>query len=296
MKKLDFQTKEKLISLSGACFWYWGSFYKFLDSCGVPKSTVNRYPKESFNKYQVMENVLSDLEKANKPEIIESIISNFFQMQNALDKDKLDTEKAKTLLHEFRELVKNDPIEREIQKRQVEQNKEKSKKENEERLLKSKKIDELKEKFNALHQNKNNAQKRGFEFEKLFFEILDIEQFECRKPFKNKNEQIDGFFKYEKFDYLVELKWETNSIKQDGLSIFDGKINGKLQSTRGFFLAVNGFDQNAIDKFSGHSPKIILMDGQDLMSILDGRITFFDCLKSKIDALVRRGEILSRII
>jgi hypothetical protein len=34
VKKLSFEAKEKIVALSGACFWYWNSFYSFLDSCG----------------------------------------------------------------------------------------------------------------------------------------------------------------------------------------------------------------------------------------------------------------------
>lgn len=67
MKKIDYQKKELLISLAGKCFWYWGSFHSFLDTCGVPKSLYQRFPKESFSKYNVMRNVLSFLEGASTP-------------------------------------------------------------------------------------------------------------------------------------------------------------------------------------------------------------------------------------
>jgi hypothetical protein len=115
---------------------------------------------------------------------------------------------------------------------------------------------------------------------------------EYSKPYKTLDgEQIDGHFKYDKFDYLVELKWEDGVIKQKDLSIFDGKIKGKAQSTRGLFLAANGFDDNAIVKFSGDSPRIILMTGEDLTYVLNARVLFHDAMKAKIEAIVRFGNI-----
>lgn len=119
-----------------------------------------------------------------------------------------------------------------------------------------------------------------------------LSEIDFSKSYKTPDgEQIDGHFKYEKFDYLVECKWESGVIKQKELSIFDGKIRGKAQSTRGLFLAANGFDLNAIQKFSGDSPRIILMTGDDLAMILSGQVLFFDAMKAKVDAIVRYGDI-----
>jgi len=98
VKKIRFDLKEQIVSLTGACFWYWNSYHSFLDSCGVPKSLYNRYPKESFNKYQVMRNVLEVLEEQNKNDVINNIISNFYRLRGAVDKDNLDNKKAKQLL------------------------------------------------------------------------------------------------------------------------------------------------------------------------------------------------------
>ena len=115
---------------------------------------------------------------------------------------------------------------------------------------------------------------------------------EYSKPYRTPDgEQIDGHFKYEKFDYLVEAKWTIGLTKQTHLSIFDGKIKGKAQSTRGLFLSANGFDENAVKKFSGDAPRIILMTGEDLAMVLSGQVLFFDLMKAKVDAIVRYGNI-----
>jgi hypothetical protein len=42
-KMINYEVKEKMVSLPGACFWFWNSFYSFLDSCGVSKTIQSRY-------------------------------------------------------------------------------------------------------------------------------------------------------------------------------------------------------------------------------------------------------------
>lgn len=291
-KKLSYQAKEKIVELSGACFWYWNRFYSFLDSCEVPKQLYNRYPKETYNKYNVMRNVLDVLEAQNHLDIINNIISAFYQMTNAIDKDNLDNEKAKSLLNEFKTLVGTNPIENEIKIKKEQEHR--IQKHNE--LAKKKEIDDslstLNKEFLNLFSNKTfTPQQRGFEFEKIFSELLRINEFNYSPPYKTDTEQIDGYFSFEKFDYLVELKWTSDSIKQKDLSIFDGKLKGKAQSTRGLFISINGFDQNSIFKFTGDSPIIILMDGADLTYILSKRFSFYDALMIKATKLAKYGEI-----
>ena len=293
-KKIRFELKEKIISLSGACFWYWNSYHSFLESCGVPKSLYNRYPRESFNKYDVMRNVLEVLEEQNKGDgIIDNIISNFYRLRGAVDKDNLDNNRAKKLLDEFREIVGNDPIENEIKRQEREQ----ARADYQASVSKVKQSNEKLGQLNDLFISLTNLtdvtpQKRGYLLEDLFFDLLHFAEFDCTKPYRTPDgEQIDGHFRYEKFDYLVEAKWTEGSTKQTDLSVFDGKIRGKAQSTRGFFISANGFDDQAVTKFSGDAPRIILMDGRDLTAVLSGQISFDDAMKAKVDAIVRHGKI-----
>ncbi|MBO2701487.1 restriction endonuclease [Shewanella algae] len=292
-KKINYEVKEAMVSLSGACFWYWNSFYSFLDSSGVSKSLCNRFPREVFNKYQVMRNVLEHLEETGDIEAINGLISNFFRLRGAVDKDSLDERKAKELLAEFRELVGNDPIEAEIERRKREEARSTYSSKVEESKSQRKRLEDLNALFMSLASGSEyTPQQRGYKLEDLFCDLLQFSELEYSRPYKTPDgEQIDGHFRYEKFDYLIESKWEDGQIKQKDLSIFDGKIRGKAQSTRGLFLSANGFDENAIMKFSGDSPRIILMSGEDLALILSGRVLFSDAMKAKVEAIVRYGNI-----
>lgn len=252
-----------------------------------------RFPRETYSKYDVMRNVLAILEEQGNEEVINCLVSNFYRMKNAVDKDNVDSKKAKSLLAEFREAVGNDPIEAEIQKRQSQQARVKYQQSIDSTNARQGVLSELNQRFLQLAALTNlTEQQRGFRLETLFFDLLHFAEIENTKPYRTPNgEQIDGHFKFEKFDYLVEAKWTTGATKQPELSIFDGKIRGKAQSTRGLFLAAEGFDPNAVSKFSGDAPRIVLMTGEDLAIVLNGTIPMFDAVRAKVDAIVRYGSI-----
>jgi hypothetical protein len=292
-KKLSFDIKERMVTLAGTCFWFWDSFYSFLDSSGVPKELQRRYPREAFSKYTAMRNILGDLEATGNTAVIEGLVSNFYRLRSPADRDKLDVDRAKGLLAEFRSAVGNDPIERELQNRERKRARAAYEDAVEDRRTQQARLGDLNSRFLSLASTTEvTAQQRGFRLEDLFFDLLQFSEFEYTPPFRTPgNEQVDGHFKYEKFDYLVEAKWEQEVTKQPALSVFDGKIRGKAQSTRGLFLSAAGFDEHGIRKFSGDAPRIVLMTGEDLALVLGGHFSFADAMKAKIDAIVRHGTI-----
>lgn len=294
VKKLSFEAKEKMVELSGACFWYWAGFYSFLDSCGVPKSLQKKYPQGAYNKYTMMRAILTELDQLGQAEIINSIASGFYRLKGSLDPDQLDEQRAKRLLAEFRVAIGDDPIEAEIQRREQSRARANHEKAVADRRGQREHLAALNAEFLQLATSSGlTPQQRGFKLEKLFFELLHLSELEHKKPYRTRDqEQIDGHFKYEKFDYLVEVKWTQEFTKQPELSVFDGKIRGKAQSTRGFFVSANGFDPIAVQKYSGDSPRILLMTGEDLALVLSGQVFFADLLQAKVDAIVRTGNIL----
>lgn len=240
-----------------------------------------------------MRNILEHLEEAGDIETINNLISNFFRLRGAVDKDSSDDKKAKQLLTEFRQIVGSDPIEQEIEKREREKARNNYTAHIEESKTQKKKLEDLNAQFISLATGAEcTPQQRGYKLENLFCDLLQLSELEYSRPYKTPDgEQIDGHFRFDKFDYLIESKWEDGVIKQKDLSVFDGKIRGKAQSTRGLFLSANSFDENAVLKFSGDSPRIILMTGEDLAIVLSGRVLFFDAMKAKVEAIVRYGNI-----
>jgi len=240
-----------------------------------------------------MRNVLTDLETAGDLDTIQAIISAFYRLRKPVDRDSLDVDRAKTMLEEFRRLVGDDPIDAEVNRRARDAAREIHQKNQEDRQAQQHRLADLNASFSSLLSLENlTPQGRGYKLETLFFDLLHLSEFDFTPPYRHPGEQIDGHFRYEKFDYLVEAKWTTAPASQADLSIFDGKIRGKAQSTRGFFISANGFAQSAVTKYSGDAPRIVLMTGEDFALVLSGMTTFADAMRSKVDAIVRHGNIL----
>ena len=66
---------------------------------------------------------------------------------------------------------------------------------------------QLQNKFNQLNKlGKAYAQQRGYDFEKLIFELLAYENLSPSPSYHQEGEQIDGFFEFENRFFLLEKK------------------------------------------------------------------------------------------
>ena len=70
-----------------------------------------------------------------------------------------------------------------------------------------------------------------------------------------------------------------------------GKISRKLDNTLGIFLSINGFSEEAVQIHSVGRSKILLMDGADLMAVLERRIEFDSLVKRKKRHASQTGKI-----
>lgn len=156
------------------------------------------------------------------------------------------------------------------------------------------KLDELKKQFLEIATNSNHQQ-RGFKLEKLLNELFDLFDLLPKAPFKIIGEQIDGSFTFDNDDYLLEAKWQQAQINAGDLYKFGGKISGKLKNTLGLFIALEGYSNECTETGSPVVKSMILMDGQDLMMVLDGRIRLNEMIFIKRRHASDTGEIYYRI-
>ena len=117
--------------------------------------------------------------------------------------------------------------------------------------------------------------------------LFDIDY---RKPYKTSTEQIDGHVSFDSFDYLVEARWRKDQPGVQEIGGFKAKVDSKLESTRGIFLAVQGIRPEVIGQFQGRGCNIIFWDGADLIEVLEGRIDLRDAMKFKIEKAAQEGR------
>ena len=149
----------------------------------------------------------------------------------------------------------------------------------------------LKQAFAKVYGTDLTPQVRGKLFEKFLQELFNRQSVKMRDPFRIVGEEIDGTFKFEGENYIVEAKWQDSGASTEQLYKFAYKVDGKMQG-RGLFISVNGFSHEGLRAVvHGKMIQTILMDGSDLSAVLEQRIDLEQMLDYKIRAAQTRGEV-----
>ncbi len=137
----------------------------------------------------------------------------------------------------------------------------------------------------------NNAQSRGFELERVMYELFELFDLDPKASFKNLGEQLDGAFSLDGTEYLFEAKWQKELVNKADLAAFSDKVKSKLENTLGVFLSINGFSADGVAAHQAGGAAILLMDGGDLMAVFEERIDFTSLLLRKKRHAAQTGNI-----
>ncbi|WP_053366284.1 restriction endonuclease [Bacillus sp. FJAT-27245] len=290
MKHLPYEIMEQTIQCFGKCFHFKDPMASFMRSSGVPILLINKY--RDLPKFVWARRVLEELSSTEEGVLIQrKILTNLCNLKDLPDKEVKDRNAGLDALRKLKRLaIENDVF---VKEQKVKENVKKIIAEQKQAIVKerSKQLEELRTNFIS-NITENNRQKAGFVLEDLLKNLFEINNIEYRKSFRTteNTQQIDGFYSFDGFDYLVEAKWRKEIPNVIDIAGFKYKIETKIDSTRGLFVSINGFRQEVIKEFSGKGTKIIFMDGHDLMLILEGRINLWDGLRYKIERVVQLGE------
>ena len=216
-----------------------------------------------------------------------------FSHLTRLDDGKAKAEKARNAVRALRKLVRQHETVFRDQKK-AEERREKA----HEHLLQ---VQEVKDKLEALTQEyygllgSDEKQKRGYRLERILRELFEVFDLDPKASFKIVGEQIDGAFTFETTDYLLEAKWQKQPVNAQDLDGLAGKLSRKLENSLGLFLSINGFSPEAVQTHSSGRRLMILMDGSDLMAVLEGRIDVLQLLLRKRRHASQTGRIYLQI-
>jgi hypothetical protein len=174
----------------------------------------------------------------------------------------------------------------------------------EEREARRKRVEEAKkerafqQRLEALHQrymgllSETDENQRGYSLEKLLNELFALFELAPHAPFKRHGEQIDGAFVLDREHFLLEAKWQRVPPNLGDMRDLDGAVSSSLDNTLGLFVSVFGFAPQAVSGYiQGNRPRIICMDGGDLMMVLEGRIDLPELLFRKKEVAAQRRTI-----
>ena len=156
------------------------------------------------------------------------------------------------------------------------------------------KLEDIKNRYMNLVLSKN-PQERGFDLEKVIYDLFELFDLDPKASFRNTGEQIDGAFSLEGTDFLFEAKWQISLISAGDLDSFASKVKRKLENTLGAFLSISGFSPEGISAHSSGDLVLLLLDGADLMAVFEGRIDFVSLLMRKKRYASQTGNIYLKI-
>lgn len=245
---------------------------------GTKRESIKELIERMLNRQDIYGNDLLNLIHAV------SDITDFSHLKH-WDDDGTKIEKAKESVSNLRLLTKGH-----FQQTKEQEETQKRRTEVEKMINKSKSLEsdilQLKDLFNQIAIG-TDFQKRGYDLEKFLYQLFSLYDLAPKASFKNYGEQIDGAFTFDNMDYLLEAKWKSQ-VNQSELAIFCQKVESKFKTTCGLFVTIDGVTKEAI---SPHFKSIIIMDGSDIMAILDGRISFPDLLFKKRRKASESGKI-----
>jgi hypothetical protein len=269
----------------------------FLISAGVPKTLASKY-KDQY-KFTWIKSLLNDLDQMeNGLEIERRIITELCKLRKLPDQNVPNPDAGLDALR----AIKRSAVDHNLF---VEEAKNKSNLKKNISEEKAKIVEERSKLLKNLHQEfmsgivSGNRQSAGYSLEDILEKLYPLFSLEYRKSYKTPTQQIDGHFRYESFDYLVEAKWRADQPNEQEIGGFQRKVNTKLESTRGVFFSINGFRNEVLKAFEGQGSNIIFFTGEDLIHILEGRIALDEVLKIKIEKAAQEGIVfypVSRMI
>ena len=195
---------------------------------------------------------------------------------------KIKREQAEASVIVLRKLVKEHDIE--IKKKEIEA------KQREAKIAEAKrgshfqsKLEQLKIRFYEFHAS-DDRRKSGYGLEAILYDLFNLFELDPKSSFRRVGEQIDGDFVHTGDQFLLEAKWQAKQPNLADLRDLDGAVNSSLDNTLGLFISINGFSPEAITSYvQGNRPKIICMDGLDLVIVLEGNFDLVDLIKRKRD-------------
>lgn len=292
MEYLSYDVKDQIIQCFGKCFHFKDNVESFLRSAGVSRELAQKYKDEA--KYVWARKVLNDLENFEDGKVIQrKILGELCKLRN-VPAEVPDRNAGIDALRKLKSMVAEKEIQFEEQKTQTKSRAEQLKDKTKIILERSNKLSELRDMF-FKGLTSEDRQKAGYELEHILKELFALSEMEYKKPYKTETQQIDGHFKFDGFNYLVEAKWRKDMPNENEIGGFQRKVITKFDSTRGLFVSVNGYRDEVISQFNGQGANIILMTGEDLMHILEGRIELKEALQIKVDKASQYGIVYSKI-
>lgn len=283
-----------------AAFHYRDDFKSLMLGAGVPVAIYNRYDDPDIAKVKIARAVLDELQELGAPgwRIQRKIATELCAMRRPAN-GVVDVKAGIAALDQLRRAAEAANIIVDTEQAAIDERKARAARQQKQAEDRRALLDDLSDRFAELAKEKPRTpaqlQARGYELEKLLIDLFKANDIDYLGSRRTPHEQVDGSFFVHGFTYLVEARWRQDKPTTGDLADFKFKVDGKIDSTRGLFISMAGFDDEVLEHFaknSGTRRNVIYMTGHDLALIFGGHVGLVDALLVKINAAESRGEYL----
>lgn len=123
------------------------------------------------------------------------------------------------------------------------------------------------------------TQRAGYDFQDWFFDLLDHQEVDNRRPYLHQGRQIDGSLTLSGTTYLVELKFTKDSTQPADIDSVLKKVSDKADNTMGIVVSISGYTDVAISEASGPRTPLLLLDYRHIYAVLSGTLSMSDIIE-----------------
>lgn len=283
------EVKNALIEVCGRSFWYKQPLFDMFARAGIADELYLQYEHEA--KFKIARQLLHDLEAMGEDGYLlqRRLLSELCRLRNLTDKEVPDRDAGLAALRNLKTVAAEHDLAVQEEKATAARRASDAATDIQKARDRDRRLAELHAAFVELTTSEDR-QARGYGLEDLLKELFALHEIRYRKSYRGDGEQIDGFFTFGGFDYLVEARWRTEQPNFGDLATFKAKIDRKIESTRGLVLSMRGFHVEVIERMrQTGTANMILVDGYDLNLILEGRVSLVDALQRKVDKAAQEG-------
>lgn len=227
---------------------------------GVPAPLYNRYDQLENTKVKIARSILDELHALgpNGWAVQRQIVTELCGMQRPANGVE-DTAAGRRALDALRRAAANEGVIVDTEQAARNDRATRAAKRQQHFTEQQQALDKLRTEFSTLASSKpktnGERQARGYRLEKLLADLFRANELEYTGSTRQLREQVDGSFHFRGFTYLVEARWRNQPPDKEDLAGFKMKVDGKLESTRGLFISMAGFDEDVLQYFAKRQRK-----------------------------------------
>lgn len=140
-------------------------------------------------------------------------------------------------------------------------------------------------------RHQDDQHERGRAFGALLSSLFSLNELRYHSSYRIETDQVQGAITLDSVTYLLAARWSRAPVEDKDIGGFAHRVEHAVEATRGLFLSMAGYSDEVLGRYrSAAENRLILMDGQDLALILQGRVELVDGLSAKVRAAVLHDE------